>query len=538
MIFLLIISLFISNNESSSIDSLIRAGDKAYLETSNTKTSDAYKFYHMAKTESVLQNDSSSYFISQYKILRLLGSNNSHYEECHEIIEDLYLFARDKADSLTIDVEYKRLIIQEHYTYQNYSDLFISDWSDKIYECSKLKNLELEYEFRLLYAVYLFLTDKKPKLAKKQYEIIIESLRNKNLSAELKNIFFVASMNIGKIQESITNCGDALPYYHEAIKLEAPKKNYHNLSLLYDWMHTCFYQTGQVDSAFSFLQRKHELFVSSEELRHDASISEIQEKYKNEQLTTELLEQKLSNNEIRTWTISLGSIASLLALSLFIYRQRSRSQLQHKEKQAQLDAINARLDGEQEERKRVASALHDEIASHLSAAAIHLTILQSDNTESSIKARQLISEASQRTRQLSHELYPPVLLQQGLVPALSSFSQQVRSEALDIQFSSEEVEVAFSQEVEAKIYYTTIELIQNIVKHSRATRAKITATADDTSLKILLEDNGIGFDPANLKQGLGLSSVKARIEDLNGQITIISQPDQGTRIDVLIPLAA
>lgn len=92
--------------------------------------------------------------------------------------------------------------------------------------------------------------------------------------------------------------------------------------------------------------------------------------------------------------------------------------------------------------------------------------------------------------------------------------------------------------MEAKIYYTTIELIQNIVKHSRATRAKITATADDTSLKILLEDNGIGFDPANLKQGLGLSSVKARIEDLNGQITIISQPDQGTRIDVLIPLAA
>ena len=286
------------------------------------------------------------------------------------------------------------------------------------------------------------------------------------------------------------------------------------------------------------MQLTHQTLVDSEKRKHDVAISELEEKYQNEQLSSQVLEQNLALQKNTTHLIAIGAIASLLGIGWFLYRQRSRSQLENKEKQAQLDAINARLDGEQEERKRVASALHDEISSHLSAAAIHLTMLQSSNMESSTKAQQLISEASQRTRQLSHELYPPVLLQQGLVAALSSFSQQVKSEHLDLQFSATEQSSQLSHEVEAKIYYTIIELIQNIIKHSEASKANITTATDEDSLKIVIEDNGIGFNPDTTSQGLGLSSVKARIEDLNGQITIISQPNQGTRIDVSIPLAA
>lgn len=470
--------------------------------------------------------------ILRYQILlNLEGQLYKNY------LEDYFDNIQQPIDTLKYFLHRHKALIQDYFHEGKLEQLEINNWSKLINKSWSLKDTILGLEFHALYANFLDSAKNNLEEAKKQYLIILNILSSSN-SSDFNRYLFSTLANLGKLYEIEGYSEEAIRLYKQSLQTDSPTRVTFNVIRLYEWITDCYKELGQYDSAYHYMQLTHQTLVDSEKRKHDVAISELEEKYQNEQLSSQVLEQNLALQKNTTHLIAIGAIASLLGIGWFLYRQRSRSQLENKEKQAQLDAINARLDGEQEERKRVASALHDEISSHLSAAAIHLTMLQSSNMESSTKAQQLISEASQRTRQLSHELYPPVLLQQGLVAALSSFSQQVKSEHLDLQFSATEQSSQLSHEVEAKIYYTIIELIQNIIKHSEASKANITTATDEDSLKIVIEDNGIGFNPDTTSQGLGLSSVKARIEDLNGQITIISQPNQGTRIDVSIPLAA
>ncbi|MGL5112797.1 MAG: sensor histidine kinase, partial [Flavobacterium sp.] len=105
-------------------------------------------------------------------------------------------------------------------------------------------------------------------------------------------------------------------------------------------------------------------------------------------------------------------------------------------------------------------------------------------------------------------------------------------------FNDLETSTRFEESFEMKLYFIVSELLNNILKHSKATAAKVYLTENKQQLIITVQDNGKGFDSQDKKslEGFGLNRIKARINNLKGKFFITSQANQGTTITLLIPI--
>jgi signal transduction histidine kinase len=153
------------------------------------------------------------------------------------------------------------------------------------------------------------------------------------------------------------------------------------------------------------------------------------------------------------------------------------------------------------------------------------------------QSAQLVHDAGVQLRQLSHELYPPVLMQLGLGPALQDLVGKYAHPGLRISLEGDLDKVTYKGPEASKVYYVVQELLNNVVKHSQATSCTLEILTTAPELQLRLEDNGRGFDPGRSNgTGLGLSGVRARISSLAGKFHLQSRPGAGTRIQIDIPL--
>ena len=87
-----------------------------------------------------------------------------------------------------------------------------------------------------------------------------------------------------------------------------------------------------------------------------------------------------------------------------------------------------------------------------------------------------------------------------------------------------------------QLFYVTIEALNNVVKHASATQLTVQLVQENRDLRLQILDNGKGFDPSQTKGGLGLRNIRERVTQLNGKLAIFSEPDNGTKLEVVIPL--
>jgi len=482
-------------------------------------------------------------------------SDKSGFEACAlqiELLEYLVFTHFNDSKFEQFLIEFKNNCTNEYYNYfhryltlryarekaylKNLTNLDNSmSWSLLVEQLDSTSYNELLLKVVSTYAVYLEYDLNNDELA------ITNNLRAINIAKRInsdkyRNTSFSSYGNIGLIYMKNKNWTLAKEYLLKAYNLQTSDKMNQNQAILAESISETYSSLDNKDSSLIYLKQAYQIHAKYREEEKAKSIMEVQSKYDNEKLTSQLLQKELTNNRIRTSAISFGSLATCLAAGWFLYRQRARSQLETKEKQAQLDAINARLDGEQEERKRVANALHDDISSHLSAASIHLSLLHAENSTSATKAQELISEASQRTRQLSHELYPPILLNSGLVSAISAYAESASSNQTQLFVDTEGEKINLPQELETKIYYIVIEFLQNILKHSSASRGVVTIDLQEDLLSIKISDDGCGFDVDTSSDSLGISSARARIEDMGGELIITSSAGQGSKVSFDVPI--
>jgi signal transduction histidine kinase len=148
-------------------------------------------------------------------------------------------------------------------------------------------------------------------------------------------------------------------------------------------------------------------------------------------------------------------------------------------------------------------------------------------------------QALKGMRLLIYQLHPPALRQEGLVGALHRRLEAVERRAgVETQLLVEtSLEVPAS--VEAGLYRIAQEALNNVLKHSAATRVTVRLSAGDEGLQLEVTDNGRGFDPEAVEAqgGIGLASMQERVENLRGSLQIVSRPGQGTSIRVVVPLA-
>lgn len=259
---------------------------------------------------------------------------------------------------------------------------------------------------------------------------------------------------------------------------------------------------------------------------------------------TELLQ--LEKIMERRKLIALVSILFISIILFYFYIQNSRliqkNRLNGLRYKIQQNIINATLSGQEMERKKIAYFLHDNISALLSTAGIHLSILNSKSNvknEELIKTIALLNEAHDKVRDLSHDLIPALLVRFGLFYAVEDACEKNSNSKLQVEYeSSVDKEKRYSDEFEIKIFFIISELINNIIKHSYASMAKISLDQNGNLLTIKVLDNGKGFDSNqfNTLEGFGINQIKSRINAMKGKITIDSKLDLGTEITIDVPI--
>jgi signal transduction histidine kinase len=205
----------------------------------------------------------------------------------------------------------------------------------------------------------------------------------------------------------------------------------------------------------------------------------------------------------------------------------------------QLRASRRRLlEAQDAERRKIERNLHDGAQQQLIALTIHLNLLE-ESAGDPAAVRELaaavkdgVRAALDDLRDLARGIYPPLLADQGLIPALQA---QARKTALPVEIDTDGIG-RYPQDTEAAVYFCTLEALQNITKYANASRATVGLSCSDDSLQFTVTDNGTGFDTATTRYGTGLQGMADRLAALGGALHVRSQPGHGTILSGELPL--
>ena len=247
-----------------------------------------------------------------------------------------------------------------------------------------------------------------------------------------------------------------------------------------------------------------------------------------------------------SWFVGLTIVG--FAVIVFALYQRRVAELK-REQIAQQEFSRRLIVSQESERRRIAAELHDSLGQHLliiknrAALGEQVAPAPSQAREQFDEITASAAKAIGEVRAIAYNLRPLNLERLGLTAVLEEMIEDV-SGAVDIQFSVdiEPLDNLFSPEDEISFYRIIQESVSNIVKHSRATKANIEIWREGVDLHATVRDNGRGFDPGVVTNGggphgLGLTSISERVRMLGGTYTINSIPQQGTTLDIKVPIS-
>jgi signal transduction histidine kinase len=258
------------------------------------------------------------------------------------------------------------------------------------------------------------------------------------------------------------------------------------------------------------------------------------------------------------WGLSLGTFLSFSILLLVLYLL-NKEVLQRKQAEEQLAAYQADLRSlasqltlaEEQERRRLAVHLHDQIGQNLALSNIKLQELRSSLGKNGAAGligevdnlSRLLTKTIEETQSLTSKISPPILYDLGLEAALEwlteRFSQQ---HGLLAYFESDRQPKPVDENLKVLLFQAVQELLVNVVKHAQAHSLKVSMWRQDYHLHIGVEDDGVGYDPAvppyrNGKGGgFGLFSIRERLRPLGGKLEIKSETQGGTEFVLTVPL--
>ncbi len=244
--------------------------------------------------------------------------------------------------------------------------------------------------------------------------------------------------------------------------------------------------------------------------------------------------QKEYFNSIIIIVIIVGIV--LLYFIITAIRYQRRSMRMHKER------IQAEIDTLENERKRIAADLHDELGPLLSAVKLQINNLETiDPGDLHIidKSSKYIDTIITKLREISNDLMPNTLLRKGLKNAIVEFVDNSQDTyKLPVKFICEQ-DLQLPQDKEINLYRMIQEITHNTLKHAKASMLIIKLSIQDDRLFLMTADNGVGFDYFSKirdNSGLGLRNLQSRTEVMGGEFNCVSNPDKGTAYTIEIPL--
>jgi signal transduction histidine kinase len=296
-------------------------------------------------------------------------------------------------------------------------------------------------------------------------------------------------------------------------------------------------QTGDYRQSLIYL-KKHMALNALSNTKNSKSIDELQTKYEITQREDQLLQQQFEITKRNYWMTGIFVFILLMLVIGFIYYK----QTQLKQRNIAMQAI---IEAEESERRRIAQDLHDSVSQTMSAAKINLTVIggelpfvNDDQRKRFEKVINLVDYGFREVRTISHNMMPWALHKTGLAQVVKQFIENIENEAIAINFFSRGFDVPFDDTTEIILYRVLQESVNNVMKHAYASRLDISLIRDKDNISLTIEDNGKGFDAASpgINKGMGLSNLRSRINFLNGKVELDSQVGKGTLVSVYIPV--
>lgn len=318
---------------------------------------------------------------------------------------------------------------------------------------------------------------------------------------------------------------------------------------------TIYNELGQSEKAYNFLLLSSNLKDTLLNENQSKQMSLLQTRFETEKKDKSIAEQqvKLKKQELDLIKSQkekqLYFIASLILILMSLgiwYFFRQRQKIKNKEiielqQQQEIVKLEALIDGEENERRRIAQELHDGLNGDLSAIKYRLSTLEESglnaiDAENLTKVINMIDESCAQVRSISHNLMPSSILEYGLIESIREYCIKIKSsDNFKIDFQIFGNYITLSKKNETVVYRIIQELVTNILKHAKASEALIQFNYREDELFITVEDNGIGFDKNAISPGIGHKNIKTRIDFLNAELNFDSSTN-GTSYTISIDL--
>ena len=297
--------------------------------------------------------------------------------------------------------------------------------------------------------------------------------------------------------------------------------------------------------AFEFLvaHNKHRNVMINEE--NTKQITELDAKYQSEKkdllLANSALELKNSEAKIKQSRTQIGLlIAGILTLltagTLFwvIVKNKQKSAAILRQIEQEHERNKAIIFAEEKERIRIAKDLHDGPGQLLAAVKMNLSAIENP-TAVLPPIFKLLDDAITEVRNVSHSMMPLALINHDLTAALNELTNQIKTQ-ININTQLVDIPQNLPQTMQTSIYRIAQECINNTLKHAQASAINMQLIYHQTHLTFMFEDNGIGFNPQQQYNGVGMQNISSRVALLNGRVDIDSNAQIGTTITVEIPI--
>jgi len=345
----------------------------------------------------------------------------------------------------------------------------------------------------------------------------------------------------------------AYDYYDSCLVLAGKINDLHRIQETYHDKYLLQFESGNHEEAlFTYFQYQH-IKDSIFNLEKAEIISELLLKYEKEKDQLDILNlenetlERLKQRNFLLFIVLFLVVFAVFITTFLIYKNRknriiSSQRIQQLEEEKKYLAARFLVEGQEEERKRVAMELHDNLGVLLSATKMQFTEIRDKNPENQIlisKATKFLEQASSDVRKISHNLMPGLLTKLGLYEALEDLFENLdEAENMDAKIEVVGPKDRLPENMEIMIYRMVQEMINNTIKHAGATKIDLTIILQSDELNISYSDNGKGFDVKEMlrKKSMGLQNIRSRVKFLDGLMRIDASPGNGSFYRICIPL--
>ncbi len=493
---------------------------------------------------------------THYLIFIILMPQKEFKNQAEEYLDKYYKYVLKKNDK-------KRLII----AFFGYANINVRNekYEDaKIYYLKalniskKIKDINsigrLNANLGMLHATYF----KKQDSARYYYK------KASDIYHKLKNdrIEFAITQNIAVSYKNENKLDSAIKWFKKADKIVLKKNLKNNKQILYENLSKVYKQKKDYKNAYDYIVKSSMYKDSINEDKQILAISDIHAKYRTAEKEKEnLILKAQKRKQLFIIYASLTGLFLSVLLGFLAYKDlkikreitEKNQKIEYQKvislvKDQEILAMDAMIEGQEIERKRIAEELHDNLGSTLATLKMHfdtykMQILEEDKKQLKVLERTegILVEAYNKVRTMAHTNYASVLEDNDLIESLQSLVNKISdAKQTKVDFVHFGFDVPMPNTLELLIFRITQELLTNVIKHANASQVSVDLNLFDEQISLIIEDNGVGFDffklNLNSDSKMGLSSVKSRVEKENGIFYVDSRIGGGTTIIIEMPL--